>query len=872
MSDDVKDELIGASIDGGAYTILSELGAGGMGAVYIAASSRLNTEVVIKFPHAVMMADKTFATRFETEISSLISLSHHHQSIVTILDVGKHLGRPYAVMQYLTGGSLVEWRQKYFRDQPPTKNWRKALRWVERIADALDFVHARDIIHRDVKPQNILFDGGGTASLADFGIAKVVSQNTTRQVTGVNQVVGTMGYMAGELLTGDTIDGRVDQFALGVTLYEMMTGKRPFEADNPHRLYMNQQAGEFTDLHVLCPSVPEELSHVVRKAISHDPDARFESCGDFASAVLDTFITTTVAVPVGPAEKSDPPPVNPPAEPKPSGNSGDGRPKPEAERETSTGNVSDTSTSPKRLPPPRPSQAQPKQPTPPNIKPAAGASSAARDVTMPPMAALNPPPKPLMPPVRPPKERANKPPNPPIKGKPSPGSSPFRTPPASGSPFRTPAAASPPGQSNAPPAKPVPAGQPSSKAHSSTCPWCWSVFRDSEVLWVAEHQSLIGDPVLGPDEFQRFLPDRFTGNGRAIDLMGSVCHRTACPRCHLVVPQELVEFEPIFVSVVGTPSSGKTCFLTSMSWQLRRNLPKEFLFSFTDADPELNHRIIQNEQMNFMNNSDRLVRLAKTEVQGEAYRTVTINGRETQYVQPTLFSLTPSQQHPNAACADQISFALCMYDNAGEHFLPGKDDSNNPVTRHLAKSEAIIFLFDPSQHPGFRRKVQGSTSDPQFQEGFYANNVRQETVLTEALQRIRRYGSLSLREKYPGPVIIVVNKYDAWASRFGSKRLENPWRRVPGQPAEFDNVRIEKVSEKIRGLMETHCSEVVAAADNFSDDVLFVPISSFGRRVVIDPTNGDAGVPPSDLNPMWADVPMLSILSRIRRGVIPRRR
>jgi len=333
----------------------------------------------------------------------------------------------------------------------------------------------------------------------------------------------------------------------------------------------------------------------------------------------------------------------------------------------------------------------------------------------------------------------------------------------------------------------------------------------------------------------------------------------------------LIDFAPVFVSVLGIPTSGKTCFLTSMSWQLRKILPQYFKYTFTDADPELNHALIENEQLHFMNSADQLVRLGKTELQGQnhGYRNVEFGGQTVTYIQPLIYSLRPSPEHTNYEHARKISYALCLYDNAGEHFLPGQDSAERPVTRHLVCADALMFVFDPSQHPRFREACQGSTTDPQFSRGFYSQTVRQETVLTEAMNRIRRYGSLGSHEKYDRPLVVLVNKYDAWAPRFNLTRLSPPWvNNHKDFPAAIDNVRIGRRSAEMRRLLLKYCPELVAAAEDFCTDVTYVPVSSFGRKIEVDPDRRISGVRANKLDPMWVEVPLLSILSRIRRGVI----
>lgn len=157
-----------------------------------------------------------------------------------------------------------------------------------------------------------------------------------------------------------------------------------------------------------------------------------------------------------------------------------------------------------------------------------------------------------------------------------------------------------------------------------TCPHCWESFPPEKVLWISEHQDLLGDPRLGPEQPQRFLPTRFNVAGEAIDARGFPCQQLACPHCHLSVPRPFLEMEPLFLSIFGAPASGKSYLLAAMSWELRRILPLDFAVSFSDADP-VSNRVLNEYQESLFSNPQaaELVPLTKlirkTEEQGELY-------------------------------------------------------------------------------------------------------------------------------------------------------------------------------------------------------------------------------------------------------------
>ena len=235
-----------------------------------------------------------------------------------------------------------------------------------------------------------------------------------------------------------------------------------------------------------------------------------------------------------------------------------------------------------------------------------------------------------------------------------------------------------------------------------TCPHCWEVFPPEKIHWISEHPDLIGDPRLGDQEAIRFLPTRFDLVGSALDARGFACHRLACPNCHLSIPRALVEMKSLFVSILGAPASGKSYFLAAMSWRMRKTLPKRFRLSFNDADPSCNARLHEYEELQFLNpERDHPIQLEKTQEAGDLYNEVLHGDQAIRYPNPFLFSVSPQTAHPNHKKAADLSTVLCLYDNAGESFLPGADSALSPVTRHLAKSEVLLFLFDPTQDPHF---------------------------------------------------------------------------------------------------------------------------------------------------------------------------
>ncbi len=292
----IRNEWSGASLASGRYRVGERLGRGGMGTVYKARDTRLLADVVVKVPHGAILEDEGFAARFEAEIHTLAQLSH--PQIVKVTDVDRHDGVPFFVMQYLPGGSLEDRR----RSGPPPDGFpvildpRDLASWLPGIAGALDYLHERGFVHRDVKPANILFDARGNPFLSDFGVIKVLAsaepELTRRAQTGAGMVLGTAEYMAPEQVMGEAVDGRADQYALAVSVYELLCGRRPFEDATTTKLFVMQIKDEPPALEAFAPWIPAEVSRAVLKGLAKEREGRYPSCDALAGAVREAVAAT----------------------------------------------------------------------------------------------------------------------------------------------------------------------------------------------------------------------------------------------------------------------------------------------------------------------------------------------------------------------------------------------------------------------------------------------------------------------------------------------------------------------------------------------------------------------------------------------------
>lgn len=309
----MADELIGKTIGG--YEILNRIGEGGMATVYLAHQQSMNRKVALKVLPKQFMTDDTYLQRFEREVAIVSQLEH--RAIIPVYDYGEFEGQPYIVMRYMPVGSVDDMLQR------GPLNSDIVLSIVQQIAPALDYAHSKEVLHRDVKPSNVLMDDGGGAFITDFGIARLTREGNAGITT--QGVVGTPAYMSPEQAQGKELDGRSDVYALGVMLFEMATGRRPFESQTPHSVAVMQVTQQPPMPRKLNPAISTALESVILKSLKKNREDRYQTAFAMAEGLKLAIERPTIIHDTEPAirkmdlrqqqeriQQQAPPPVRPP--------------------------------------------------------------------------------------------------------------------------------------------------------------------------------------------------------------------------------------------------------------------------------------------------------------------------------------------------------------------------------------------------------------------------------------------------------------------------------------------------------------------------------------------------------------------------------
>jgi eukaryotic-like serine/threonine-protein kinase len=274
MDDTLADPLTGRMLDG-RYAVTARIAHGGMATVYQATDTRLDREVALKVMHAELARDEDFVRRFIGEAKSVARLSH--QNVVAVFDQGADGPFLYLAMEYVPGRTLKGLLRDSGRFSPAT-----ALEIMTAVLDGLASAHASGIVHRDVKPENVLVTGDGRVKVADFGLSRAQS---AAGHTRSGLLIGTVAYVPPEQVTGDSTGPRGDVYSAGVMLFEMLTGRLPFTGDTPLSIAYQHVNTDVPAPSALVPGIPAAIDQLVLAATSRDPARRFADAGEFRAAV-----------------------------------------------------------------------------------------------------------------------------------------------------------------------------------------------------------------------------------------------------------------------------------------------------------------------------------------------------------------------------------------------------------------------------------------------------------------------------------------------------------------------------------------------------------------------------------------------------------
>lgn len=267
-------ELIGKTI--GQYQIIEQIGMGGMATVFKAYQPAIDRYVAVKILPQQFAQDPNFVKRFQHEAKAIAALEHPH--ILPVHDFGTEGDRPYMVMRYVEGGTLTK-----LMGTPLT--YERIVQIISNIARALNYAHQHGVVHRDIKPSNILIDQHGEVLLTDFGIAKIIEGSGATQLTSEGSILGTPAYMAPEQAGAKPVDGRSDLYSLGVILYELLTGRPPYQAETPLAVVLMHLNDPLPPPRTIKSDIPEPLERVVLKAMAKDPDQRFQTAEEMERAL-----------------------------------------------------------------------------------------------------------------------------------------------------------------------------------------------------------------------------------------------------------------------------------------------------------------------------------------------------------------------------------------------------------------------------------------------------------------------------------------------------------------------------------------------------------------------------------------------------------
>jgi hypothetical protein len=342
--------------------------------------------------------------------------------------------------------------------------------------------------------------------------------------------------------------------------------------------------------------------------------------------------------------------------------------------------------------------------------------------------------------------------------------------------------------------------------------------------------------------------------------MGLASPEIACPHCRRKLPPNFLDQPHHIFSIVGAPSSGKSYYLSVLVKMMQDVAFKQFGVTFRDAAPSEN--AVLNDMRNhlFSAGTPEEAYLAKTDLEGALYETLPRQGRQVRLPKPFVFRMSERER-------GEDGFSIVFYDNAGEHFEPGRNSADSPGAQHIAVASGIFFLFDPLYNPEFRRKLDGH-SDPQLEQ---RRSDQQDILLAESETRVKEILGLSTSERISTPLAVIAGKSDAWLNMLGEKPLKPAFESGPeGARVRLDHLR--ENSDRVRKLLLEISPSIVANAEAISSDVMFFAASPLGHPPVrFEDSEGNVriGPDPVKLNPQRVEDATLWVLSKIAPGMFP---
>lgn len=394
------------------------------------------------------------------------------------------------------------------------------------------------------------------------------------------------------------------------------------------------------------------------------------------------------------------------------------------------------------------------------------------------------------------------------------------------------------------------------------CPTCWLRFDAGDVMNIANHPDLMGDPVLGRDAMLRFFATRFNAKGQALDEKGMPCVHYACPHCRRKLPPHFMELPHHIFSIIGAPSAGKSYYLASLVHEMESHVAPQFGLGWKDAAPADNSML--NDVINRLFSADAPedAYLSKTDLEGALYEEFYRHGRMVKLPKPFVYTLAkPGRNQP---------VSMVFYDNAGEHFEPGRNSEDSPGAGHVAVAHGLFFLFDPVTNKAFRRMIVNK-DDPQLSTDT-RHMDQQNIIMAETYARISDTLNLSPGEQLETPFAVMVGKSDLWedilAEHVPGAKLLPVW-----ENGKLLRNRIDANSDVLRRFLMKFNPALCMTAESISSRVRYFAVSPLGTAPVrfTDPVSGveKIGPDPQKIAPRHVCEPTLWVLSCLESKLIP---